>query len=286
MRSMQRVVPFENCQAIERTIRLCIGLILFAGVLPAQEAALVVTVIEEKTAETVTGLGPERFSVKDGDTPLRVISVSEPRDPVDVLLLVDTSLAGEAVRPIAESLIEQLAEGEAMALVGYDEGAELLHDFTSEKQFLRKALDRAEYGGLPRVHDALFASVDGGFEASLNRKAVILLSNGVLARSRVSEAEVLEVARAKRVSVYSVFVRTDARSLLRRFALRTGGASFAARRLKLAPRILATRVFEAVRSPYELTVSGVYTLGDRLEATISPPADGKKKLSASVLPVD
>lgn len=283
---MQRRAPFSNRLAIGRTIRLCIGLGLFAGVLPAQEAALIVTVFDEKTGETATGLGPERFSVIDGEIPLRVVAVSEPRDPVDVLLLVDTSLAGEAVRPIAESLIEQLAEGEAMAVVGYDEEAELLQDFTSEKQFLRKALDRARYGGLPRVHDALFASVDGGFDASLNRKAVILLSNGVVARSRVSEAEVLEVARAKRVSVYSVFVRTNARSLLRRLAFRAGGASFAARRLKLAPRILAARVFEAVRSPYELTVTGVYPLGNRLKATISPPAGDKKKLSASVLPVD
>lgn len=286
MQSMQILGPCSNHHATGRVIRLCIALGLISGILGAQEATLMVTVVDERTAETVTGLGPDRFVVQDGDTPLRVASVSEPRGPLDVLLLVDTSLAGQAVRQIAEALVEELGEGEAMAVVGYDEGAELLQDFTEEKQFLRKALDRVEYGGLPRVHDALFASVDGGFENSLNRRAVVVLSNGVIARSRVVDAEVLEVARAKRVSVYPIFTRGDARGLFRRFALRTGGASFAARRLKLAPRNLASRVFEAMRSPYELTVTGVYTLGDRLEAKVRPAAGGKSKYSASVLPVD
>ena len=284
MQSMQLLTPFAKRRAARYGIGLWIGLL--AGTVWAQEATLIVTVFDERTGETVTGLGREQFAVKDGDTPLRVASISEPRGPVDVLLLVDASLAGEAVRPIAEALVEELGESEAMAIVAYDEGADLLQDFTAEKRYLRSALNRVEYGGLPRAHDALFAAVDGGFEASLNRKAVVLLSNGVIARSRVTDAEVLDIARAKRVSVYPVFVRANARSLFRRLALRTGGASFAARRLKLAPRSLARRVFEAVRSPYELAVTGVYTLGDRLEATIRPPAGGKSKVSASVLPVD
>lgn len=285
MRAMQTPSTLGSLGAARQLLWLPIWLAGCAGALCGQEAALLVTVFDERTGETVTGLGHDRFTIRDGTTPLQVVSVDEPRGPVDVLLLTDTSMVGETVRPIADALIEELGKDDSMALVGYDEHAELLQDFTTEKRFIREALERARYGGLPRVHDALFAALDGGFDASANRKAVILLSNGAVARSRVSEAEVLDVARAKRVSVYSVFVRTDARSLLRRFALRTGGACFAARRLKLQPRELAKRVFDAVRSPYELTVTGVYTLGDRIETTVSPDG-GKRKLSASVLAVD
>ena len=215
-----------------------------------------------------------------------MVSVSEPRRPFDLLVLVDTSIVGETVRPIASALIEELRDDEAMAFVAFAEGAELLQDFTSEKEYLRKALDLCRYGNLPRVHDALFAAIDGGFETSGNRKAVVLLSAGVVARGRTSEAEVVDVARAKRAAVYSVFARNDARTVLRRLALRTGGASFAARRLKLSPRILAKRIMEAVRSPYELTVSGVFTFGDRVSATISSLPATKERLTASVLPVD
>ena len=69
-------------------------------------------------------------------------------------------------------------------------------------------------------------------------------------------------------------------------AFRTGGAPFAARRIKVPPRRLAELVLEAVRSPYELTVSGVYTLGDRIEASVHQASADRTKLSASVLAVD
>ena len=234
----------------------------------------------------MSGLGAESFSIKDGSTPLRVDTVREPRGPVDILMLVDTSLVGEVVRPIAEALIEKLPEVETMAIVGFDEGAELLQDFTSGKQLLRKALDTVEYGNVPRVHDALFASIDSGFELSANRRAIVLLSGGAVAGSRTSETQVVERARAKRVSIYSVFVRNDARSLLRRFALRTGGAIFPARQLKLDPGGLAERVLEAIRNPYELGVSGVYSLGDRIAVTVSEAGRSKTKLTASALPLE
>ncbi len=279
-------MPQQTSGILRRPGCLALLLGLAAAALSAQEAGLIVTVFDERTGEIQTDLRPEHFDVKDGDTALRVVSVHVPRGPTDVLLLVDTSMVGESVRPLAEAMIEELREEESMAVVGYRDAAELLQDFTSEKPFLHKSLDRVEYGNVPRVHDALFASIDGGFEGSGSRKAVVLISAGVVGRSRTAEAEVVERARAKQVSIYSVFGRPDARSLLRRFSLRTGGASFSARRLKLEPRQLARRVFEAIRHPYELTVSGVYSLGDRIQVTVVSPSGSKKRLSASVLAVD
>lgn len=257
---------------------------MLAGSVAGQELTLRVTVYDERTAETVTGLGPDRFSVKDGTTPLQVLSVREPDTPVDTLLLVDASMVGNTVRPIAEAVIDRLGEDDSTALVSFDESADLLQDFTSDQQALARALDRIEYGNLPRLHDGLFAAIDGGFEAGSNRRAIIVLSAGAIARSRISEAEVVELARAKGVSIYSVFVRTAARGTLRRMALRTGGASIAAKRTGLEPRQLAARILEAVRNQYELSVTGVYTLGDQVTAEIV--SQTKTSLSAAVLPID
>ena len=264
--------------------RLLIGALVFSGALAGQEITLRVTVYDERTAESVTGLGPERFSVRDGNTALQVVSARELDTPVDTLLLVDSSMVGNAVRPIAEAVIGRLDEGDSAALVSFDESADLLQDFTSDHRALSKGLDRIEYGNLPRLHDALYAAIDGGFSSGSNRKAIIVLSAGVIARSRTSEAEVIELARAKGVSVYPVFVRTAARGALRRLALRTGGASIAAKRTGLEPRQLAGRVLEAVAGQYELSVSGVYTLGDQVTAEIA--SQTKTNLSASVLPID
>lgn len=267
-----------------RLHRLLLGAVVYSATLAGQEITLRVTVYDERTAETATGLGPERFSVKDGNTPLQVVSSREPDTPVDTLLLVDSSMVGHAVRPIAEAVIGELGESDSAALVSFHESADLLQDFTSDQRALSRALDRIEYGNLPRLHDALFAAIDGGFDTGSNRRAIIVLSAGAIARSQTSEAEVVELARAKGVSVYTVFVRTDSRGAMRRLALRTGGASIAAKRTGLNPRRLATRILEAVRNQYELSVTGVYTLGDQVTAEIVSQA--KTKLSVSVLPID
>lgn len=264
--------------------RSLLGALVLGGVLTGQEITLRVTAYDERTAETVTGLGPERFSVKDGNTPLQVVAASEPGTPVDTLLLVDSSMVGHTVRPIAEAVIDHLGESDSAALVSFHESADLLQDFTSDRRALSGALDRIEYGNLPRLHDALFAAIDGGFDAGSNRRAIVVLSAGAIARSRTSEAEVVELARAKGVSVYTVFVRTEARGAMRRLALRTGGASIAAKRTGLEPRRLATRILDAVRNQYELSVTGVYTLGDQVTAEIV--SQTKTNLSASVLPID
>lgn len=251
-----------------------------------QDLRLLATVFDERTGNSVTGLGAERFSIVDGDIGLEVVSVSEPRHPLDLLMVVDNSIVGQPVRAIAEALIEELRDDEAMAIVAFSSSAELLQDFTSEKQYLRSALDRSDYGDTPRVHDALFAAIDDGFENSGNRRAVVLVSAGIIARAPTSEGQVVEIARAKRTAIYSVFDRNQDRATMRRLAHRTGGASFAVRKLRLGHRELAKRVMEAVRSPYEITVRGVYSLGQRVGATVAAAPTRKERLTVSVLPID
>ena len=202
MRAMDESTARPSAAMAHRQLyRFLLGALALSGALTAQEITLRVTAYDERTAETVTGLGPERFSVKDGNTPLQVVSAREPDTPVDTLLLVDSSMVGHTVRPIAEAVNGHLGENDSAALVSFDESADLLQDFTSDPRALSRALDRIEYGNLPRLHDALFAAIDGGFDTGSNRRAIVVLSAGAIARSRTSEAEVVELARAKGVSV-------------------------------------------------------------------------------------
>ncbi len=267
-----------------RALLLC-ALSWAAAGLPAQESAIVVTVLDERTGEIQPDLGPERFDVQDGDLPLRVLAADPLRGPVDVLLLVDASMAGHEARAYADAMVAELPEGVSMAVVGFNDSAELLQDFTSDQDHLRRALGRLAFEALPRLLDALVASLEDGFRFSPNRKAVVVISSGAVAASRVSEAEVLEAARAKGVPIHAVFVRNAARAQLRRLALRTGGGAFAAKRLKLDPRGLAEKVLAAVANPYQLTVSGVFALGSDIRVEVSRVA-GQGKLTASALPVD
>ena len=257
-------------------------LLLTCGLLPAQEARLWVSVFNERTGEPLTNLTPANFVVVDGETPLTVESAEYKTSTLDIMLLVDTSLVGEMVRPMGSAFISALEEKDQMAIVSYHSSADLIQDFTSSKQLLLGALAQVEYGNNPHVLDALFASLDGGFQNSTARRVIILLSAGVEGNSRVPEAEIHRLTRARRTSIYPVFVMGAERGMFRRLAEQSGGAYFASRRLKLDPRPLAERVYSVVRGQYEIQVSGVYTLGNRVEVNLQglPKTNGRVRATA------
>jgi hypothetical protein len=285
MRAASKTVRRRALRPAGRLSALLGLVLLAAGVSAAQQARLLVTVFNEKTGEPLTDLTAANFAVTDDKTPLTVASAKYETSTLDIMLLVDTSLVGEMVRPLGMAFIAALQDKDQMAVVSYHSSADLIQDFTASKQLLQGALAQVEYGNNPRVLDALYATLDGGFENSTARRVVVLLSAGVEGNSRVPEAEIHRLTRAKRASLYPVFVIGAERGMFRRLADQSGGAYFAARRLKLDPRPLAARVYAVARGQYELEVGGVYTLGNRVEVTIQglPKTDGRIRATALVV---
>ncbi len=270
-----RVLPWLACL-----------LSLATAPLSGQQAKLRVTVFDQKTGEPIKDLTAANFSVVDGKTPLQVHSAEYIESLLDVMVLIDTSLVGEMVRPLGEAFVDGLGEKEQMAIIAYHDSAELIQDFTASKQSLHRALAQVRYGNNPRVLDALYAAMDEGFQHAAGRRVIVLLSAGVEGFSRVAEAEVVQLARRRGVSIYPVFVIGAERGMFRRLAERSGGAFFGARKLKLNPRPLSELVYSVLRGRYELEVSGVFTLGDRVQVEIQGLPKSKRKIWASALPLE
>ncbi len=254
--------------------------------LPAQEGRLSVTVFDSKTGQPIKDLKASHFQIKDDDTQLRVESAEYKEGLLDVMLLIDTSLVGEMVRPLGTAFVRSLGAKEQMAIVSYHNSADLIQDFTASKELLLGSLQRVSYGNNPRVLDALFAAIDGGFQHTAERRVIILLSAGVEGNSRVAESEVLRLARQKNVAIYPVYVVGAERGMFRMLAERTGGAYFGARNLKLKPQPLADLVYSVVRGYYDLRVSGVHTLGQRIEVKIEGLPKSDKRIWASARPAE
>ncbi len=285
--------PFDR-SAKATTRRGLLGPIILAAVvcsailpsttpLVAQDAKLIVTVFDEKTGESLKDLQDRNFQIIDDKTRLTITSVAYKEELVDIMLLIDTSLVGEMVRPLAAAFVEQKGDEEQMAIVSYHNSADLIQDFTSSRNLLYSAFDQVRYGNNPRVLDALYAVIDGGFQYSTARRVIVLLSAGVEGRSRVSEAEIIQLARQKRVSVYPVYVMGVEREMFRRLAGGTGGAYFGAKKLKLKPDELSRRVYSVVRGYYEIGVRGVYALGDRIKVEVVGLPKSKRKIRATSL---
>ena len=260
-----------------------------AGVLLALASSLhastkvLVTVVEQKSGKPVTALKAEDFAVLDDKTPRQVEAAEYTNAILDVALLLDTSLAGEMVQPMAENLIAQLQPKEQMAVVSFHSSADLIQDFTSSKEILRRAVAKVKYGNVPHVLDALYATVDSGFQSSTFRRVILLLTAGLEGPSRVKESEVVQLARRNGVSIFVMYVVGWEKSMFELLARQTGGASFRLKDMRKASNELpGQRIFDVLRSYYIVTLAGNLSLGEKVKVEVKGP----EKLFASVLPLD
>ncbi len=245
-------------------------LLLILSLAACQAATrLLVTVVDQRSGQPVTGLNAGDFTVLDDNVPRQVETAEPATGPLEVMLLLDTSLLGASVQPVAEGLIAQLQPKEQMAVVAFHSTPDLVQDFTSSRELLLRAVTSVKFGNTPRMLDALYAAIDSGFRASTFRRVIILLTAGVEGPSRMTEREVLRLARRNGVSIYPVYAMDQERSMLERLARQTGGASISLPqkgfRGQASP---AARVFEVMRSPYTLTLSGNLALGDRFKIEV------------------
>ncbi|HWQ53628.1 MAG TPA: VWA domain-containing protein [Bryobacteraceae bacterium] len=259
-----------------------VALLLAASSLPGATRVLV-TVVEQKSGKAVTGLTAKDFTLIDDRTPRTVEAVEFTRDTLDIMLLLDTSLVGGMVQPVAENLVAQIQPKEQMAVVSFHSSADLIQDFTASKELLMRAIYKVKYGNEPRVLDALYAAIDGGFHDSSFRRVILLLTAGLEGYSRTAERDVIRLARRNGVSIFPVYMSGGEKSLFENLARQTGGASFNLRDMKRAgePKP-GPRVFEVARAHYTLMVSGNLSMGDRVKVEVKRP----EKVFVSALPLD
>ncbi|MBM3813911.1 MAG: VWA domain-containing protein [Acidimicrobiia bacterium] len=248
----------------------------------AAATRVLVTVVESRTYQPVAGLQAPDFDVQDGGSPRHVEMAEFASLPVDVALLVDSSLAGHMVQPVAADMIAQLRDKEQMALISFDSSANLAQDFTSSRNALLEALASLKFGNDPRVLDALYATMDEAFRNATLRRVVLLLTSGLEGNSRVGERSVIQLARKNGVSIYPLYALGYERGLFESLARQTGGVPISIRNIGRETKSPAERVFEIVRGHYTLTLRGNLAVSDKLKIQLRRPG----KYVISFLPLD
>ncbi|HEY1241115.1 MAG TPA: VWA domain-containing protein [Bryobacteraceae bacterium] len=265
-------------------MNLLIAVLLLSALAPLSAATrLLVTVVDAKSGVVVPGLKADDFTVLDDKTPRHVEAAEFSRDNLDLMLLLDTSLAGGLVQPAAENFVAQLQPKEQMAVVAYHSSADLIQDFTSSRELIMRSIARVKYGNEPHVLDALFAAIDGGFQNSVFRRVILLLTSGVEGFSRTSDRDVIRLARRNQVSIYPVYALGNERGLFEQLARESGGAVFNLRDMKKSGAAEpGPRVFEVVRSHYTLTLTGNLGVSEKLKVEVHQ----NPKPFVSALPLD
>src|SRR5262249_18513163 len=138
------------------------------------------------------------FDLYDGGEPQEVESFGKLDSGSRIVLMVDrsTSLRAElpALQKAVDDAVNELFSDDQMMIVGYNESAEIFEEMTPDLKALQSASSKIARKGTPNLFDAIVAVSDSLAQAAksgLEKRAIILISDGYDSESKIKYAEAL-----------------------------------------------------------------------------------------------
>jgi Ca-activated chloride channel family protein len=166
------------------------------------------TVIDS-TGRYVGGLKKNDFLVEEDGKRQTLAHFDWNQDtPVSVGIVLDTSDSMRSKIETATNAVDRFVRtihpDDDIFLMGFDDEAYLLQDFTSDRSKLRKALKYAEPAGETVLYDALEQALDKIESGANNKRAILLITDGQDTASRASFAEVRQRIRKSELLLYAL----------------------------------------------------------------------------------
>lgn len=131
--------------------------------------------------------------------------------PLSLALLVDTSDSMrqrfELVRKAAGGFVSALRPEDRAQLRRFNLSASIVQDYTTDSQLLRRALENLQPEGNTSLYNALYITLSEQRSEPADqrrRRVIVLLTDGLDTTSRVTEDQVLQLARSSDVSIHSI----------------------------------------------------------------------------------
>lgn len=215
-----------------------------------------VDVLVTDRGKQVTGLAASNFEVRDNGVLQRLESVTLERVPLDIVLVLDTSLsvAGERLRHLKEAalaVLGALRPGDRVALVTFHERVVLGSPLTADAAAVAMAINRAEAGGSTSAFDALYAALSLR-ESGPSRCLTLLFTDGLDNTSWITSNDVLTAVQQSDTVVYGIGTDKQAAAGFKSIAEETGGEALVASSTRQL-RELFVRTVREMQARYLLT---------------------------------
>jgi Ca-activated chloride channel family protein len=182
----------------------------------AVEVVSVTAVVRDRHHKVVTSLTEKDLQVTDAGEPQAILDFkTQASAPASVALLVDGSgsmrmgAAHDAARQISESVLNSLDNSrDDAALMTFDRRLVTVHGFTHDFRRIRTGLDMIDAWGITSLYDAIAGTTGIVAGKSQNRRAVVVLTDGMDTNSVYSPEQVSRIASSIDVPVY-VFALGD-----------------------------------------------------------------------------
>jgi Ca-activated chloride channel family protein len=185
------------------------------------QSGVLVSVVVKRDDKSAANITSKQLSVYDNGVEQTIKNFTPDPSPARIVLLVDNSLTLRAAVDKLERATREFAyeiyEGDQLLIVGYDEEAEIVADWTDNAKSIEAALKGFRKKGQPHLFDALSAVVDQALSPLAGQKrAIVVISDGLDRGSKTTFEKTLSELQANDIVVYTVQIADRTRGAIRR----------------------------------------------------------------------
>jgi Ca-activated chloride channel family protein len=174
----------------------------------------ITALVRDSRKRIVRNLGPGDFEVLEGGRPRPIVDFgANDKAPLNVAFLFDTSGSMRVASNLArgKDFVEEFVGGieptaDQVALFTFDKALRRQVSFTNDRDNVYDALDAVKAWGLTSLYDAIARTAEQLGDETSERRAVVVITDGVDTSSARTPAEVSGLASSIDVPVYIVAV--------------------------------------------------------------------------------
>jgi VWFA-related protein len=204
-------------------LALCAVLMAQAGRRPATstEGGVLVSIVARRSDNSSAQITAKQLSVYDNGVEQTIRNFTPDPSPARIVLLVDNSLTiradVEKLERAAREFAYEIFEGDKLLIVGYDEEAEIVSDWTDDAKAIESSLKLFRKKGQPHLFDAASAVLEQSLRSIPGQKKVIVvISDGLDRGSKTSFEATLAELQKQDIMVYAVQAPDRTRGAIRR----------------------------------------------------------------------
>ena len=182
---------------------------------------VMVSVIARRDDSKTNPITSKELSVYDNGIEQSIRNFTPDPSPSHIVLLVDNSLSIRAdvdkLEQAAREFAYEIFEGDKLLIVGYDEQAEIVADWTDDAKSIEASLKLFRKKGQPFLFDAIRAVVAEALQPLQNQKRIIVvISDGLDRGSKATFEQTLSQLQQENIMVYAVQAVDRTRGAIRR----------------------------------------------------------------------
>ncbi len=187
----------------------------------SNEGGVMVSIVAHRNDSSRTPITARQLSVYDNGVEQAIRNLTPDPSPARIVLLVDNSLTiradVEKLERAAREFAYEIFEGDKLLIVGYDEQAEIVSDWTDDAKSIESSLKLFRKKGQPHLFDAATAVIDQALKTTPGEKRIIVvISDGLDRGSKTSFEKILAELQRLDITVYAVQAQDRTRGAIRR----------------------------------------------------------------------